>query len=781
MKIVRCWIRQILNGLLYLHSHNPPIIHRDIKCDNIFINGAHGEVKIGDMGTAKMKVGKKYTVIGTPEFMAPEMYDERGYSEKVDVYAFGMCLLEMVTAEYPYSECKNAAQIYKKVSSGVKPECLSRVSDELVLSLIQKCIAIESERISVRDILGHPFFACEPELVLLYVDEPSLSLTLQVVLRGPDHTSFKFKFNLENDTSDEVVSEMIEVQVVPEIYRSHLTSQLNKQIRNFHQSFPFAMEVASARKIQQQNAQQPIFIHQQQLQTNQQYHHGLISPKPISVRNTFATPSTSPPLSASIGDGTQLSLHTPQSSLIPVSDSTISPGPLGISINSLTSQLSSFSLPSDPLLSWKREGQYKAELTHSQNETLIATERAISAEKRALEIEQLMKEEETRRSEANLIIEHLKSQITNLKEHQPHIAVSPQGSSIYGINQTSQLNSSMFTPDESRKNPNTVLEQAFVPPGIVGNIGISTSSNPQKRTTSPKPLSSPQSIYPDPAGTSCSFISGDASTSQPTNQQLQQQQYHQPYIYAPIATSTTPILPHSTNLLTSNPSTIPGGCSSLSSYPPDTMSVEEFVTEVALSSQRSPEKAYEWAMKLQMQDIITVGDLRQLHDADWSNLNLTVFATRALKNAISRRPSIINNSNKISSTTSVPPIQSQSLNMDLDITQEYNQQSSSYEQSPSQRDIKNLEHLEGTGHQQHSQKLSTRNENSNFTATASQSSSSGDDNDVSIRRQNQHFLQPTSPVRMVPSLDSISNATGGSLSTQPDPSDDYANSGHLFE
>ena len=62
------------------------IIHRDLKvslcclfyfkaneyqCDNIFINGAHGEVKIGDMGTAKSRMGKKYTVIGTPEFMAP--------------------------------------------------------------------------------------------------------------------------------------------------------------------------------------------------------------------------------------------------------------------------------------------------------------------------------------------------------------------------------------------------------------------------------------------------------------------------------------------------------------------------------------------------------------------------------------------------------------------------------------------------------------------------------------------------------------------------------------
>jgi serine/threonine protein kinase len=48
--------------------------------------------------------------------MAPEMYEEKGYNEKVDIYAFGMCLLEMVTGEYPYNECKNAAQIFKKVT-----------------------------------------------------------------------------------------------------------------------------------------------------------------------------------------------------------------------------------------------------------------------------------------------------------------------------------------------------------------------------------------------------------------------------------------------------------------------------------------------------------------------------------------------------------------------------------------------------------------------------------------------------------------------------------------
>jgi serine/threonine protein kinase len=51
---------------------------------------------------------------GTPEFMAPELYDEE-YDDRVDVYSFGMCLLELATLQYPYSECRNAAQIYRKV------------------------------------------------------------------------------------------------------------------------------------------------------------------------------------------------------------------------------------------------------------------------------------------------------------------------------------------------------------------------------------------------------------------------------------------------------------------------------------------------------------------------------------------------------------------------------------------------------------------------------------------------------------------------------------------
>lgn len=51
--------------------------------------------------------------------MAPEMYEEK-YDEAVDVYAFGMCMLEMATSQYPYSECSSAAHIYRKVTT-VRP------------------------------------------------------------------------------------------------------------------------------------------------------------------------------------------------------------------------------------------------------------------------------------------------------------------------------------------------------------------------------------------------------------------------------------------------------------------------------------------------------------------------------------------------------------------------------------------------------------------------------------------------------------------------------------
>ncbi|XP_021677318.2 probable serine/threonine-protein kinase WNK9 isoform X2 [Hevea brasiliensis] len=157
IRAVKHWCRQILRGLLYLHSHDPPVIHRDLKCDNIFVNGNQGEVKIGDLGLAAiLRKSHAAHCVGTPEFMAPEVYEE-AYNELVDIYSFGMCILEMVTFEYPYSECTHPAQIYKKVISGRKPDALYKVKDPEVRQFVEKCLATVSLRLSARELLNDPF------------------------------------------------------------------------------------------------------------------------------------------------------------------------------------------------------------------------------------------------------------------------------------------------------------------------------------------------------------------------------------------------------------------------------------------------------------------------------------------------------------------------------------------------------------------------------------------------------------------------------------------------
>lgn len=66
LRALKKWSRQILAGLSYLHSHDPPVIHRDLKCDNLFVNGNQGEVKIGDLGLATIlrKAQSAHSVIG---------------------------------------------------------------------------------------------------------------------------------------------------------------------------------------------------------------------------------------------------------------------------------------------------------------------------------------------------------------------------------------------------------------------------------------------------------------------------------------------------------------------------------------------------------------------------------------------------------------------------------------------------------------------------------------------------------------------------------------------
>lgn len=246
IRAVKNWARQILRGLVYLHSRDTPVIHRDLKCDNIFVNGHLGQVKIGDLGLAAILRGSQHahSVIGTPEFMAPELYEEE-YNELVDAYSFGMCMLEMLTSEYPYSECSNPAQIYKKVTSGKKPQAFYRIQDAEAQQFVAKCLETASKRLPAHQLLLDPFLAANEHLAP--VPRPSLqiyspkgaivempflldghrrgtNMTITGTVNPEDNTLFlkvqmsdkdghvrnvHFPFDIVNDTAMDVAMEMV--------------------------------------------------------------------------------------------------------------------------------------------------------------------------------------------------------------------------------------------------------------------------------------------------------------------------------------------------------------------------------------------------------------------------------------------------------------------------------------------------------------------------------------------------------------------------------------------
>uniref|UniRef100_A0A915DPJ5 non-specific serine/threonine protein kinase n=1 Tax=Ditylenchus dipsaci TaxID=166011 RepID=A0A915DPJ5_9BILA len=280
VKVLKSWCRQILKGLSFLHSRNPPVIHRDLKCDNIFITGTTGSVKIGDLGLATLK-NKSHakSVIGTPEFMAPEMYEEQ-YDESVDVYAFGMCLLEMVTGEYPYSECAYPAQIYRKVIQGTKPACFERTPKQYpeIRDIIDRCIRVrKEERATVKQLLSDDFFTPEEQFGIRIdiknrendLNESGSEIQMQLcVFDEKKRTQYKFKeneglqfaFDIEVDKAEEVVSQMIEQQHIPNVDTQMIIKLIKDKVEAFKRDREYRHAEMKRQREEEERRQEEIAV-----------------------------------------------------------------------------------------------------------------------------------------------------------------------------------------------------------------------------------------------------------------------------------------------------------------------------------------------------------------------------------------------------------------------------------------------------------------------------------------------------------------------------------------
>lgn len=149
-------LRQMIDtsrGMAYLHSHKPPIIHRDLKSMNILVSSTFG-CKVSDFGLSREKsVDETMSVTGTPLWLPPEMIRGERYTEKADVYSFGIVMSELETRKIPYHDIKAKGARNKKVSGStlmhmvaydkLRPS-LSENAMRSITSLYHRCVSDEA-------------------------------------------------------------------------------------------------------------------------------------------------------------------------------------------------------------------------------------------------------------------------------------------------------------------------------------------------------------------------------------------------------------------------------------------------------------------------------------------------------------------------------------------------------------------------------------------------------------------------------------------------------------
>ncbi|ORX49144.1 kinase-like protein [Hesseltinella vesiculosa] len=171
--------REVLQGLSYLHGNG--IVHRDIKSDNILIS-SQGKIKLSDFGFCA-RLGKsrpqRHTMAGTPCWMAPEVASGEPYGIAVDIWSFGITVIEMVESKPPYFSQPGRATMMLKLKqrpSLQNPERLSKTFRHF----ISCCFELEPRRRATADsLLKHPFLESTGAMPLSTFLQPAFSIKNQ--------------------------------------------------------------------------------------------------------------------------------------------------------------------------------------------------------------------------------------------------------------------------------------------------------------------------------------------------------------------------------------------------------------------------------------------------------------------------------------------------------------------------------------------------------------------------------------------------------------------------
>ena len=127
----------IAQGMSYLHNFPIPVLHRDLKSLNILID--EGLVpKIADFGWTRLKSKKMTKKIGTFQWMAPEVLTSQDYTEKADVFSFGIILWEIASRKPPYKNISGISVATRVVSNNLRPPIDTSFPKEII-GLMTSC------------------------------------------------------------------------------------------------------------------------------------------------------------------------------------------------------------------------------------------------------------------------------------------------------------------------------------------------------------------------------------------------------------------------------------------------------------------------------------------------------------------------------------------------------------------------------------------------------------------------------------------------------------------
>ncbi|KAF7363473.1 STE11-like protein [Mycena sanguinolenta] len=164
--LVKNFVRQILQGLIYLHERD--IIHRDIKGANILVDNKGG-IKISDFGISKkvedgMGAGNRMhrpSLQGSVFWMAPEVVKQSGHTPKADIWSVGCLVVEMLTGEHPWATLTQMQAIFK-IGSSAKPTIPSDISND-AQDFLQRTFELDQEaRPSAAELLQHSWIGKKP-------------------------------------------------------------------------------------------------------------------------------------------------------------------------------------------------------------------------------------------------------------------------------------------------------------------------------------------------------------------------------------------------------------------------------------------------------------------------------------------------------------------------------------------------------------------------------------------------------------------------------------------